>query len=141
MHIEKKKPAKDAQEPSEDCDAEPTCPMIDPAHSKAMDDTYREKDSMAFTEEGFKLPHNRYELCDLGVHPEFRGRGVAKTMVKWVQEKAREEGLPVHTTSTPDGQGLYQRMGFRKVGRWKWCPVPGTEWDVMHWNPPDTLQK
>ncbi|KAH7031970.1 hypothetical protein B0J12DRAFT_704054 [Macrophomina phaseolina] len=128
------------EEPSEDgkdtaTAASPAHAMTDLAHYEAFEETCRSKDAKVWTEEGFKLPKARYEFCDLGVDPAFQAQGVGRMMVAFIQEKALQEGVPVHTTSSPSGQGFYRKMGFRKVGRWKWCPEPNMEWDVMHWTP------
>ncbi|KAB2570177.1 hypothetical protein DBV05_g11159 [Lasiodiplodia theobromae] len=110
-------------------------PMVDVANSTAFLEADGKDDSRVWTEEGFKKPKERYELCDLGVSPHFRRMGIGKMMVKWVMDKALEEGVPVHSTASPAGKSLYQSMDFRTVGKWKWCPEPNSEWDVMHWNP------
>lgn len=110
-------------------------PMVDVANSAAFLEADGKDDSRVWTEEGFKKPKERYELSDLGVSPDFRRMGIGKMMVKWVMDKALEEGVPVHSTASPAGKLLYQSMGFRTVGKWKWCPEPNSEWDVMHWNP------
>ncbi|KAL1629669.1 hypothetical protein SLS56_005322 [Neofusicoccum ribis] len=114
--------------------------MVDAANARAMSETCKGDDSHTWTEENFKRPKERYEFCDLAVHPKFQGRGIGKMMAGWVMDKARTEGVPVHTTSSPSGSHLYRSLGFRLVGKWKWCPVPHTEWDVMHWNPPDNQE-
>lgn len=51
--------------------------------------------------------------------PEFRGRGVGEAMVRHAVERARAEtGLErVVLQSSPEGEPLYRRLGFRPVSR------------------------
>jgi GNAT superfamily N-acetyltransferase len=53
---------------------------------------------------------------DLVVHPDFRGRGVAAALVKFIIEQARRQGLLRLTLLTDmqneRAQALYRRLGF-----------------------------
>lgn len=91
---------------------------------------------------GGKPPGNEpcMGIMDIAVHREFQQRGIAKRLVKWGMAKARGEGLPIELSATPEGEGLYRRLGFRDVGVWRWRPgMEGGDgmggWKVMRWEP------
>lgn len=64
-------------------------------------------------------PH--WYLAVLGVHPKAQRRGIGGMLLDWGLQRAREEteqrgkAVPVTMTSSPAGQGLYIRKGFRIV--------------------------
>ncbi|KAJ4256051.1 hypothetical protein NW762_009125 [Fusarium torreyae] len=79
-----------------------------------------------------------YGIMDIAVHPKYQGRGVARKLVQWGMNKAREEGLPIELAATPAGSGLYTKLGFKKIGVWRWKPgMEGEDgfggWDIMWW--------
>lgn len=55
----------------------------------------------------------------LGVHPDARGRGVARALMDACFERARRAGrsrMTLHTTMRmPIAQDMYQRMGFERL--------------------------
>ncbi|KAG6363137.1 hypothetical protein INS49_008232 [Diaporthe citri] len=52
------------------------------------------------------------------------------------EDDAEKDGLPVHLSATPDGATLYNSLGFRSVGKWKWRPGQDRDWEIMRWDPP-----
>jgi GNAT superfamily N-acetyltransferase len=54
-------------------------------------------------------------LSDVFVVPEFRGRGVGKTLVRAVLDHAELQGLTLFLLRTRDAQGLYAQFGFSSV--------------------------
>ncbi|KAJ9664040.1 hypothetical protein H2198_000543 [Neophaeococcomyces mojaviensis] len=58
-----------------------------------------------------------WELELLGVHPDFRRRGIGKMMLQWGFEKATRDGVPLILTATLAGEKLYLHCGFREVAR------------------------
>ncbi|KAF1960174.1 acyl-CoA N-acyltransferase [Byssothecium circinans] len=80
----------------------------------------------------------QYGIMDIAVHPEFQGRGVARKLVEWGMKKAREEAVTIELSATPAGAELYTKLGFKKVGVWRWRPgMEGSDgmdgWDIMRW--------
>ncbi|KAK6954382.1 hypothetical protein Daesc_004349 [Daldinia eschscholtzii] len=80
----------------------------------------------------------QYGIMDIAVHPEFQGRGVARRLVEWGINKAKEEAIPIELSATPAGSKLYTKLGFKKVGVWRWRPgMEGSDgkggWDIMRW--------
>ncbi|KAH7125903.1 acyl-CoA N-acyltransferase [Dactylonectria macrodidyma] len=80
----------------------------------------------------------QYGIMDIAVHPGFQGRGVARKLVEWGMNKAREEAVPIELSATPSGSELYTKLGFKKVGVWRWRPgMEGSDgmggWDIMRW--------
>ncbi|KAL2690121.1 hypothetical protein Neosp_004189 [[Neocosmospora] mangrovei] len=49
----------------------------------------------------------QYGIMDIAVHPDFQGRGVARRLVEWGINKAKEEALPIELSATPEGSGLF----------------------------------
>ncbi|KAH6962452.1 acyl-CoA N-acyltransferase [Ilyonectria sp. MPI-CAGE-AT-0026] len=80
----------------------------------------------------------QYGIMDIAVHPGFQGCGVARRLVEWGINKAKEEGIPIELSATPAGSVLYTKLGFKKVGVWRWRPgMEGSDgkggWDIMRW--------
>ncbi|KAF4971481.1 hypothetical protein FSARC_1709 [Fusarium sarcochroum] len=61
-------------------------------------------------------------IMDIAIHPKYQGRGVARRLVEWGMNKARVEGVPIELAATPAGSGLYTKLGFKKIGVWRWKP-------------------
>lgn len=59
-------------------------------------------------------------ILNLAVHPDFRGMGVAKVLVKQVMEEMRQKGCRVLylevRSSNAIAKRLYERFGFRVIG-------------------------
>lgn len=82
----------------------------------------------------------QYGIMDIAVHPDFQGHGIARRLVEWGINKAKEEAIPIELSATPAGSGLYAKLGFKKVGVWRWRPgMEGSDgkggWDIMRWQP------
>jgi GNAT superfamily N-acetyltransferase len=56
-------------------------------------------------------------LADVFVLPEFRGRGLAKWLLKCVLEHPELQGLRRWVLATRDAHGLYQKLGFTPLKR------------------------
>jgi len=55
----------------------------------------------------------------VGVHPDYRGRGICRQLMQMVLDYARQSGekiLGLHTSEVmEDAMHVYEKMGFRKV--------------------------
>jgi ribosomal protein S18 acetylase RimI-like enzyme len=56
-------------------------------------------------------------LADIFVVPEYRGRGVGKTLVRAMLEHPELQGLQVILLRTRDAHGLYKQFGFETLPR------------------------
>ncbi|MFG3555388.1 GNAT family N-acetyltransferase [Micromonospora sp. NPDC047557] len=66
------------------------------------------------------LSHGLVTLYFVGTQPEQRRQGVGAAMTRAALDLARERGA--HTaalTSSPSGEGIYRRLGFRPVGEFR----------------------
>ncbi|KAI9842685.1 MAG: hypothetical protein M1837_006970 [Sclerophora amabilis] len=76
---------------------------------------------------------DHWYLAWLGVSNRHRRRGVGRLLVGWGLDNAEEEGVPVWLTSSPVGEKLYEKMGFRGFG---YTPiVDGELCPVFIWEP------
>ncbi|ODO05992.1 hypothetical protein I350_05053 [Cryptococcus amylolentus CBS 6273] len=58
----------------------------------------------------------RYHVQALSTHPSFSHRGLARRLLKAVEERARGQGCRVGlNTTTAELAGFYERCGFRRV--------------------------
>lgn len=65
------------------------------------------------------------ELSRLGVRIDLQGKGFAKTLVRYIEEEARENGYDgmrlLASVNNPRALALYERLGYSSVGetvRW-----------------------
>jgi len=60
------------------------------------------------------------EIKRMFVHPGYRGRGIAKSIISGLEEVARDRGLSLIRLETgihqPEANGLYERAGYRLCG-------------------------
>ncbi|KAK1759917.1 acyl-n-acyltransferase [Echria macrotheca] len=70
-----------------------------------------------------------YELHGLSVHPDHRGQGIGKLLVRWGLERAAAENLPVFATGEAGGVDFYVRaLGFQTLrGSEYWLDAEGNE--------------
>jgi ribosomal protein S18 acetylase RimI-like enzyme len=56
---------------------------------------------------------------ELVIHPRWQGRGIGTAFLKGVMESAARKGLPVRLGTFHRNRALklYQRLGFREIGR------------------------
>ncbi|AIU70068.1 GNAT family acetyltransferase [Thermococcus eurythermalis] len=61
------------------------------------------------------------------VHPDYRGRGVGRALMEFVEDVAREQGAEMLTTQPDeDARGFYEKLGFDLElfkGRTVWIPA------------------
>jgi len=82
------------------------------------------------------IPPARWHLKCLGVDPGFQRRGVGAMLVGAGMDRARAEGVPAMLESSPNGEGLYRKLGFRVVGEMA-LQEAGIAGPVMRWDPPE----
>ena len=60
------------------------------------------------------------EIKRMFVHPDYRGRGIAKSIIDCLENVARERGLSLIRLETgihqPEANGLYERAGYELCG-------------------------
>jgi len=67
------------------------------------------------------LPNQRHrgEVAKLLVHPDFRGRGIAKRLMGALEKRARDLGrclLTLDTRTGDDAEPLYRSLGYQAAG-------------------------
>lgn len=69
------------------------------------------------------------EVRALAVAPHARGRGLGRTLIRAVTDRAAAHGVRHLVLSTQPGMAaarhLYQEAGFIRLPERDWCPVPG----------------
>lgn len=84
----------------------------------------------------FALYPKHWELYFLGVDPAFGRRGLGSDLIKWGQQRAAEDGVPLLLWASQQGEPLYLRMGFKEIAKLHLgAPV---EPAVLKWDPPNT---
>jgi ribosomal protein S18 acetylase RimI-like enzyme len=78
-----------------------------------------------------------WEIDHLSVDPAYQGKGFGTMLVKFVQEFAAEDKLPVVLLASKQGRSLYKKLGFGDVGTVDMGP--GQLYEAMAWYPPDTV--
>lgn len=72
---------------------------------------------------GFWLIVNEAHICTLGVHPDWRGRGLGELLLTNLIDRASERGAAVATlevrASNHVAQSMYRKYGFEITGRRK----------------------
>jgi GNAT superfamily N-acetyltransferase len=59
-------------------------------------------------------------LAGLYVWPRHRGRGIATTLVKFLEADARRMGIPRLYLYTESAEGFYRRLGWETIERRHW---------------------
>ncbi|MBN8459780.1 MAG: GNAT family N-acetyltransferase [Verrucomicrobia bacterium] len=69
-------------------------------------------------------------LVEIALLPDARHRGIGGTLVRGLQNEARDKGLPVrlHVWHDTGAAAFYQRLGFK-------ITAPGSQGDRMEWSP------
>lgn len=80
-------------------------------------------------------PDEYWHLQQLAVAPEFRRRGAGRALLRWGQDWARKEDVPILLESTPMGKALYEGEGFLQYDIWEWGDKPDMAWYMMRWEP------
>ena len=89
-----------------------------PTHQERLDASHILTEYMADRHAEVAEPH---VLCYLlFVDPEYHGKGVGKTLMRWGNEVAASLMLPVWLESSKKGEGLYRTLGFEETSRKAW---------------------
>ena len=75
---------------------------------------YREQRQVAFARVVTDRAVFAY-LMDVFVLPEFRGRGISKTLLRTILDHAELQNLRLFLLVTRDAHGLYEQFGFRAL--------------------------
>ena len=69
-------------------------------------------------------------LVEIALLPDVRHRGIGGTVVRGLQNEARDKGLPVrlHVWHDTGAAAFYQKLGFK-------ITEPGSQGDRMEWSP------
>jgi len=67
-------------------------------------------------------------LADVFVKPEFRGKGVATSLIQRIENEARSAGISRLFLYTPDAADLYRRLGWEAMEE---CVYKGTGVVIM----------
>ncbi|RBR10475.1 uncharacterized protein FIESC28_09470 [Fusarium coffeatum] len=62
-------------------------------------------------------PKERWGLTWLGVSSKCQGAGVGRRLAQWGIDRSEEEGVPAGLVSSTPGLPLYEKLGFRVIGR------------------------
>ncbi|TWB20396.1 ribosomal protein S18 acetylase RimI-like enzyme [Nitrospirillum amazonense] len=78
--------------------------------------------------------HNRSDLriVEIGLMPDWRGRGLGGALLRWVQDVAREGGYAlcsIHVEQSNPALRLYRRLGFIDI-------EPVGPYILLHWKTP-----
>ncbi|MCU0481175.1 MAG: GNAT family N-acetyltransferase [Anaerolineae bacterium] len=85
----------------------------------ALDEHQRVAGSIQLGNATFPNGHHRAEVQKLLVHRDYRNRGIAKTLLNLIEQKARDMGKWLLVLDTVEGsvaQGLYLRSGYVQAG-------------------------
>ncbi|ETI29244.1 hypothetical protein G647_01697 [Cladophialophora carrionii CBS 160.54] len=78
-----------------------------------------------------------WEIDHLSVEPAYQGKGFGSMLVKYVQEFAARDNLPVVLHASEQGRLLYKKLGFRDMGAVDMGA--GQVYEAMVWYPPDAV--
>lgn len=59
-----------------------------------------------------------YYLDNLAVDFRYQRRGFGEALMRWGMDQAHEKQLPISTEASTKGLGLYQKLGFERIGWW-----------------------
>jgi GNAT superfamily N-acetyltransferase len=103
-------------------------PVVDHHRNRTLWDEYESQQSNAH-------PPEYWYLQEVAVVPRYRLQGVGKALLKWGQDWATKEDLPILLVATRPGIRLFQRAGFVNYGVWRWEKEEQVSWDLMRWAP------
>ena len=92
---------------------------------------YRERKQVAFARVVTDRAVFAY-LMDVFVLPEYRGRGISKTLLQTILDHPDLQNLRLVLLATRDAHGLYQRFGFQSLAepdRWMAIQNPAEQSD------------
>lgn len=62
-------------------------------------------------------PAERWSLTWLGVSPKCQRTGIGRRLTQWGVDRSEEEGVPAVMFSSAPGKPLYEKLGFKEIGR------------------------
>ncbi|KAF3927026.1 hypothetical protein ABW21_db0204599 [Orbilia brochopaga] len=88
--------------------------ISDPVALQAFYDEYDALERQYWLKDG--VDHDRWQLQLLGVHEDFRRRGIGSKLVQMGIDRARRDGCDAGLEASPLGLSMYQRQGFEVMG-------------------------
>lgn len=73
----------------------------------------------------------KIELKQIIVHPEYRGKGIARMLTGWGTDIADERGIPTVVVSVPYARPVYEKLGFEcihEIATQFTVPNPSEKW-------------
>ncbi|KAI9726130.1 MAG: hypothetical protein M1834_009406 [Cirrosporium novae-zelandiae] len=58
-----------------------------------------------------------FHVTVLGVHPNYQRLGIGKAMLEHILERADQKGTDCYIEASPEGLGLYRKMGWEVIGQ------------------------
>lgn len=64
-----------------------------------------------------KMYPNRYHCRSFVTHPDYQRRGIGSKIMRMVMDMAKREKVPIVLEASPEGEKLYNHLGYRLVSR------------------------
>lgn len=117
--------------------------LFNPATSLPRNLSYGKGDEVYYSKND-TAPEESWTLAYLAVSPSHQKKGIGAELCQWGMKKAEEEGICAFLLSTISGKRLYEKVGFRVVGEWRWAKGGDDRlMTIMRWDPPsnnETIQ-
>lgn len=112
--------------------------LFNPAASLPRELSYGKGDDVYYSKND-TAPEECWTLACLSVSPAHQKKGIGAELCRWGMERARRERVCAFLHSTIAGRRLYEKVGFRIVGEWRWAKGGDDRLlTIMRWNPPES---
>lgn len=93
--------------------AEATKPGVEPLRAAVGDDALHRLTALEHQMEAVHPTEEHWYLGILGTHPDWQGRGLARTVIDPVRRRADADGVALYLeTGVPENVSFYGRLGF-----------------------------
>ncbi|KAK4696151.1 hypothetical protein P7C71_g1721, partial [Lecanoromycetidae sp. Uapishka_2] len=83
----------------------------------------------------FQAISELWKLQNLCIHVDYQRRGIGSMFIKWGQEQAEREGVPIGLESAEAARPVYLKNGFRVYGYLNIKDFPIQEVPIFLWEP------